>query len=58
MVPGLDTMFHEKTNVRVERMNPLARMVESDRHDPAMLHQLAPVLGVGVGLALRRIDER
>ena len=57
-VPGLDTLFHEKTNIRVERMNPLAKMLPNSRFEPAYLDQVAPLLGVGVGLALRRADER
>lgn len=57
-VPGFDTTFAERANVPVERMSPLARMLPNDRFEPAFLEQVASSLGVGVGLALRRMDER
>ena len=57
-VPGLDSLFREKTNIPVERMNPLARMLPSTKFEPSYLEEVAPFLGVGVGLALRRADER
>ncbi|HME73242.1 MAG TPA: type IV pilus assembly protein PilM [Myxococcota bacterium] len=57
-VPGLDTLFHEKTNIPVERMNPLSKMLPSTKFEPSYLEEVAPFLGVGVGLALRRADER
>jgi type IV pilus assembly protein PilM len=57
-VPGLDKLFHGKTNLPVERMNPLARMLPTSKFDPQFLDEVAPMLGVGVGLALRRADER
>jgi type IV pilus assembly protein PilM len=58
LVPGFDTLLGERTSVPVERLNPLARMLPNDRFEAAFLEQVAPSLGVGVGLALRRIDER
>ena len=57
-VPGLDTLFHQKTNIPVERMNPLSKMLPSTKFETAYLAEVAPFLGVGVGLALRRADER
>jgi type IV pilus assembly protein PilM len=57
-VPGLEKLFHEKTNLPVERMNPLARMLPTSKFEPRFLDEVAPMLGVGVGLALRRADER
>jgi type IV pilus assembly protein PilM len=56
-VPGLDTMFRERTGLQVETLNPLAKMLPSSRFDPEFLAQVGPSLGVGVGLALRRVDE-
>jgi type IV pilus assembly protein PilM len=56
--PGLDKMFHDKTNVTVERMNPLMRMLPNSKFDPEFLDEVGPLLGVGVGLALRKADER
>lgn len=57
-VPGLDALFQEKTNIPVERLNPLARMLPSTKFEPQFLEEVAPMLGVGIGLALRRADER
>ena len=57
-VSGFEAAFQGKTNVPVERLNPLARMLPSTRFDPDWLEDLAPTLGVGVGLAMRRMDEQ
>ncbi len=54
-VSGLDTAFQGKTNIPVERLNPLARMVPSSRFNPDELDEIAPSLGVSVGLAMRRM---
>jgi len=56
-VSGLDAMFRERTGLQVETLNPLAKMLPSSRFDPEFLAQVGPSLGVGVGLALRRVDE-
>jgi type IV pilus assembly protein PilM len=57
-VSGLDALFHEKTNIPVERMNPLSRMLPTTKFEASYLAEMGPFLGVGVGLALRRADER
>jgi type IV pilus assembly protein PilM len=56
-VSGLDEAFHGKTNIPVEHLNPLARMVPSTRFDQEFLEEVGPSLGVSVGLALRRMDD-
>jgi type IV pilus assembly protein PilM len=56
-VPGIDTVFRERTGLSVEILNPLHKMMPSNRFDPEFLAQIGPALGVGVGLALRRVDE-
>jgi type IV pilus assembly protein PilM len=56
-VAGLDSAFRERTGLQVEALDPLARMTPSSRFDREFLTQVAPSLGVGVGLALRRMDE-
>ncbi len=56
-VPGIDTVFRERTGLSVEILNPLHKMMPSNRFDPEFLAQVGPSLGVGVGLALRRVDE-
>lgn len=58
LVSGLDAAFQDKTNLPVEILNPLARVTPSARTDPQALENLGPSLGVGVGLALRRMEER
>lgn len=50
-----ETVFRERTGLQVDRLNPLARMFPSCGVDPARLEELAPSLGVGVGLGLRRV---
>ncbi len=56
-VAGLDTVFSERTGLEVEHLNPLSRMLPSTKFDPEYLEQVGPSLGVGVGLALRKVDE-
>jgi type IV pilus assembly protein PilM len=56
-VSGLDAAFQSKTNLPVERMNPLSRVTAASRLDEEFLNEIAPSLGVGVGLALRRMDD-
>ncbi len=56
-VSGLDAAFHSKTNIPVEHLNPLAKMVPSSRFDQEFLEEVGPSLGVSVGLALRRADD-
>jgi type IV pilus assembly protein PilM len=56
-VAGLRTAFQERTGHRIELMNPLARMLPNSRFDPDELQDLAPSLGVAVGLAMRRVDS-
>ncbi len=55
-VSGLDAAFQGKTNIPVERLNPLARMISSSKWNPDELDEIAPSLGVCVGLAMRRMD--
>jgi type IV pilus assembly protein PilM len=56
-VSGLDAAFQHKTNLPVERMNPLSRVTPASRLDEEFLKEIAPSLGVGIGLALRRMDD-
>jgi type IV pilus assembly protein PilM len=56
-VSGLEAAFRERTGLEVEILNPLAKMLPSSRFDPELLDQVGPSLGVGIGLALRRVDE-
>ena len=56
-VSGMDAVFRERTGLEVEHMNPLAKMLPSTRFDPDYLNQIGPSLSVGIGLALRKVDE-
>jgi len=56
-VSGLEAAFRERTGLEVEPLNPLQKMTPSSRFDAEYLAQVGPSLGVGVGLALRRVDE-
>ena len=55
-ISGFLTAFYERTGIEVEMMNPLARMRPSSKFEPELIDELAPSLGVGVGLALRKVE--
>ena len=55
-VSGFAKAFHDRTGLPVEVLNPLARMIPTNKFEPAFLDDLAPALGVGVGLALREAE--
>jgi len=55
-VSGLANAFHERTGLDVETLNPLNRMRPNSRFDLDYLDEVGPALGVGVGLALRRLE--
>ena len=57
-VAGFEKAFHDRTGLPVEIMNPFSRMVPSSKFEPEFLEEMAPALGVGVGLALRRVISR
>jgi type IV pilus assembly protein PilM len=56
-VTGFESAFHERTGLPVELLDPLARMAPNSKFDPDLLEELAPSLGVSVGLAMRRLDS-
>ena len=56
-VAGFEAAFKERTGYDVAILNPLTRMVPSSKFEPEFLDEVAPALGVGVGLALRRMDS-
>ncbi len=56
-VAGFEAAFKERTGYDVAILNPLTRMVPSSKFEPEFLDEMAPALGVGVGLALRRMDN-
>lgn len=53
-VAGFLPVFKERTGYDVEIFNPLKRVNASSKFDPNYLEDLAPALGVGVGLAMRQ----
>jgi len=55
-VVGFEAAFRERTGLTVETLNPLARILPNPRLDPEMLEDVAPMLGVGIGLAMRRVE--
>jgi len=55
-VAGLRAAFQERTGHKVEVLDPLARMVPTSHFDPDELQDLAPSLGVAVGLAMRKVN--
>lgn len=56
-VSGLDAAFQAKTNLPVERLNPLQRVMPSARLDTDLLEEMGPALAESIGLALRRMDD-
>jgi type IV pilus assembly protein PilM len=55
-IPGLDASFADRSGLEVEIMNPLARMLPSKGFDPEYLERIGSSLGVGIGLATRKVD--
>jgi type IV pilus assembly protein PilM len=56
-VSGLEAAFQAKTNLPVERLDPLARLTPASRLDAQFLEDAGPSLAVSLGLALRRMDD-
>ena len=56
-VTGFENAFHERTGLQVELLNPLSQMAPNSKFDPELLNELAPSLGVSIGLAMRRLDS-
>jgi type IV pilus assembly protein PilM len=56
-VAGFEKAFHDRTGLPVEIMNPFSRMVPSSKFEPEFFEEMAPALGVSVGLALRRVNR-
>ena len=55
-ISGFAEAFQERTSLNVEVLNPLNRMLPNTSFDQDYLDEVAPSLGVAVGLAARRID--
>lgn len=56
-ISGFGDAFRERTGIEVEFMNPLSRMLPSKHFDPDYLAEIAPSLSVGIGLAMRRVEQ-
>jgi type IV pilus assembly protein PilM len=57
-VSGFQTAFRERTGLPVETLNPFQRMLPNTKFDQDHLDDVAPSMGVGVGLALREVEAR
>ena len=58
-VPGLVRLFQERVDIPVDIANPFARVeVASDFRNMDRIQELAPALGVAVGLGMRRLKEK
>jgi type IV pilus assembly protein PilM len=58
-IKGLDRFLSDRLGVPVEVANPFQKLQCSDKvFDPEYLREVAPFAAVGVGLALRRINDR
>jgi len=56
-VSGLAGAFQDRMDVPVEVMSAVERIPVADAVDPKLVEDLGPALAVGVGLAMRRLDE-
>ena len=56
-VSGFEAAFQGKTSLPVERLNPFERVIAGSKLDADKLEEWAPSLAVGLGLALRRMDD-
>jgi type IV pilus assembly protein PilM len=54
-LPGLDRFLGAQLGVPVELANPLANVQVAARVDPAYVNQIAPVIPVSLGLAVREM---
>ena len=58
-IKGLDQLFSARLGLPVEVANPFRNIHYSGKtFDPEYLQDMAPVAAVGVGLAMRRMDDR
>jgi type IV pilus assembly protein PilM len=57
-VAGLKNAFAQRSGLPVEVMNPLSRMLPTNKFEQGYLDDISPSLGVGVGLALRKLERR
>ncbi len=57
--PGLVPAIEERLNIQVEMVNPLASIAYNrKKFDEAYIGQVGPSLGIGVGLAIRKVGDR
>jgi len=58
-IPGLDKVFEETINAKVEVFNPLARLeYDSKTFDSAYIDYIGPQMAISLGLALRKTKEK
>jgi type IV pilus assembly protein PilM len=58
-IKGLDRFLSDRLGLPVQIANPFQNLQYSERvFDPEYLHDMAPLAAVGVGLALRRMNDR
>jgi len=58
-VPHIKEILQDKSGAVVEMVNPFRNVLYSERDfDPEYILDIAPKMGVAVGLALRRVDDR
>jgi type IV pilus assembly protein PilM len=55
---GLTSVMHERLGVPVELADPFRNFRVNKSVDRGSLAELAPLLGVAVGLAIRRIGDK
>jgi len=58
-VQGLRGAVKERLGMEVEALNPFAAIKYNEKDfDPEYLQEIAPLMAVGVGLAIRRVGDK
>lgn len=58
-LPGLVSALSQRLNIEAEAVNPFKNISYNEKNfDPTQIKDISPMAAVGVGLALRRIDDK
>ncbi|MEA1935291.1 MAG: type IV pilus assembly protein PilM [Thermodesulfobacteriota bacterium] len=58
-LPGLVSTLSQRLNIEAEAVNPFKNISYNEKSfDPTQIKDISPMAAVGVGLALRRIDDK
>lgn len=58
-IPGIDQVLAQRFELEVEKTNPFKNIqINPQQFDPTWLAEIAPMMAVVVGLALRKVNDR